>query len=451
MNRVLALKIVALCFVCSFLTGIVVYASTPTGIMTFAGGYFPGSSSYTLFEDNGNFYAKNSLGVMSFSDTDFVDLLQSVIDTTPTGEIRIVPGTYEDIQGVVLKSNIKILGEDPRTTVLVCPTDPTGDMFVNNGVVTYNVEIAGLTFDGNNEENIDTYELVAVNFTSPAYTNPSYSFHIHDCLFKDWPSRALIISRTWYAKGENLVFDNTMIGCSVVGRSRYGVFSNIQTYNTEEYGFAFASADSCTLTGLSSYNDMVGLELAYNTRYCAISAVTVDGASWVGIILAGSEYNTITDFTVLNTVGNAVHLIDSGGYYTIRNTISGGTVENTGGVVGVFPGCEYNVFTGINGNGNHTGECGLGIEGSNNMFTDIIISDYNTANVYLNSAENTLLSNIVSTGCYYYGFWEQGSTDYSMIVNCWGHDNNAGGTMEIRTIGANTQVHSCFNGTDWVT
>ena len=47
-----------------------------------------------------------------------------------------------------------------------------------------------------------------------------------------------------------------------------------------------------------------------------------------------------------------------------------------------------------------------------------------------------------------WGIAEAGTTDYNLIVgnSCIG--NSVGG---IHKIGANTQVHSCFNGTSWVT
>jgi len=72
--------------------------------------------------------------------------------------------------------------------------------------------------------------------------------------------------------------------------------------------------------------------------------------------------------------------------------------------------------------------------------------------VYLNNTvKATVSSNSIidneETKTMEYGIVEVGTSDWNLITSCY----TIADTMGIYVIGANTEVHSCFNGTSWVT
>lgn len=97
MNKALMLKILGLCLACSLLTGIAVYATAPSNIMTFSGGTFPGAPSYSISKVGSSYYAKNQNGETEFSDAlDASNVILDCIEALGTsgGEIRFGKGTY---------------------------------------------------------------------------------------------------------------------------------------------------------------------------------------------------------------------------------------------------------------------------------------------------------------------------------------------------------------------
>lgn len=120
MEKKFALKIVALCLLCSLITGIVVHAATPTNIMTLSGGNYPCAFSYTIFTDGTNYFAKNQLGVIDYSGTEADTVLQAAIDAMDSGKIFLSSGSFEvtNLLTIAAGQEIQLIGEGKYSTIL---------------------------------------------------------------------------------------------------------------------------------------------------------------------------------------------------------------------------------------------------------------------------------------------------------------------------------------------
>ena len=83
-RKTLAL-ILTLVLVCSVSSSVITYvvAQSSLSVVTLSGGTYPGASSYTVFEDNGVFLAKSSLGSIDYSSTDAATTIQTALNLLP--------------------------------------------------------------------------------------------------------------------------------------------------------------------------------------------------------------------------------------------------------------------------------------------------------------------------------------------------------------------------------
>lgn len=109
MNKTLIIKVIALCFLCSLITGIVVYAATPSTAVTISAGHYPNATSYTIFKDGSTYYAKNSYGAIIYSGTNATTVFQAIFDLNPD-TVLIKEGTY-DLNSIEIDSHCHITGE----------------------------------------------------------------------------------------------------------------------------------------------------------------------------------------------------------------------------------------------------------------------------------------------------------------------------------------------------
>ena len=97
-------KVISLIFVltivgASFYTGFQ-YALAQSGSLTaqtLSGGVLPGAPSYTIFQDGGTYYAKDSHGAISFTSTNATSVGQSALDNAASGSVLFKAGNYGTI------------------------------------------------------------------------------------------------------------------------------------------------------------------------------------------------------------------------------------------------------------------------------------------------------------------------------------------------------------------
>lgn len=150
MQKSFALKIVALCLICSVLTGVAVYAAVPTDLQTISGGNTTSGTEYTIFTDGTNYFAKNALGAIDYSDDDAGTVITAA--AAGGGGIFLSEGTYTltNESVIELPSNTYFYGI-PNKSILDVDANPycKWPIHIDNG--GSNVHIKGIYIDGNSE------------------------------------------------------------------------------------------------------------------------------------------------------------------------------------------------------------------------------------------------------------------------------------------------------------
>lgn len=78
--------VIVLCAVCSLVSGALVYAYSPGNYQVISGGIYPGASTYTMFADDGTYYAKNAYGLVSYSGTNATTIINQVMSAMLVSE-----------------------------------------------------------------------------------------------------------------------------------------------------------------------------------------------------------------------------------------------------------------------------------------------------------------------------------------------------------------------------
>jgi len=111
------------------------------------------TADYVIWTDGSMYYAKNSSGNVEYSNSDFVTLVQNVIDKLNSeggGQIFFKPGTYNMTNTITLKSNVQLVGSGIEKTIFRLNDNVNKDMINSTDSVSY-VIIQGITFDGNGD------------------------------------------------------------------------------------------------------------------------------------------------------------------------------------------------------------------------------------------------------------------------------------------------------------
>jgi len=102
-------KIAGVFIVLGILLGsLVAYAATPSSTFWISSGVYPGASSYTVWKEGSDYFAKDSNGWIEFSGTNASDLMQDSIDSVIAaqgGTILLIHGDY------VLDTTLTIVGD----------------------------------------------------------------------------------------------------------------------------------------------------------------------------------------------------------------------------------------------------------------------------------------------------------------------------------------------------
>lgn len=192
-------KIMALIFVLSI--AISLFVGVQVGVAqsssltapTISGGIYPGAPSYTVFTENGIYYAKNANGVIT-SNVDFAALTQSLIAAnvviyladnqvfSQTSPINI------NVDGVTIKSeSAEIDFSSSSTSAFILGTTAGASTFQMKGIQLHNVAGTGNTaiYSGSNFNSLFTTisDCVIYNFSKGVVLNLGVYANIHDNYF----------------------------------------------------------------------------------------------------------------------------------------------------------------------------------------------------------------------------------------------------------------------------
>ena len=117
---------------------LIVHALTPANTLYLSSGIYPGASSYTIFQENGNVFAKNAYGQIEYSGTDagtLVNTVRSAIGTVG-GEIHFVKG---DFYCNTTFQFIATGGSDPQW-ITISGEGPATQLYFNTAIPAIQIE-----------------------------------------------------------------------------------------------------------------------------------------------------------------------------------------------------------------------------------------------------------------------------------------------------------------------
>lgn len=481
-------SVVILCTV--LLTSITVLALIPSETIIISSGAYPsGSHTYTVWADgSGNYYSKTAYGALSYTGTNATEIFES-LTAIDDASILVKGGTYEITNTIIpTGDNVTVEGEG-RGTVFYLADSKSINMF--NLTSINGPTLRNFAVDGNQANQVwgGNYDLQNAvffgntNSSLGAVTNGVVeSLYIHDVIgagvavrgeytrnikvinneIQNIPRSGIVvmlaqdvlvsentlydvgsivdINNKWhgiYTYGDNhIISDNIVVRSDGDGIETYGGYNVTLTNNVVTdsgrigiYVTASGPADSHLIvdgniivnTGLNAVNPWGWKEgIKASGDGFVISNNQIYGSPTVGIYVDTSNYTVISGNLVKNSsgIGNGINV-----YRADNSVITGNSVvfcTNNG-----FSITESN-YVMISGN-----------TASNNLRGFVLTDSYYIALTgnYANDNGN-------------YGFVEWSGIDYNSFVGCNAFNNPTG---NIIVSGANTEVHSCFNGTSWVT
>lgn len=143
-------------------------AQTPTATFWVSPGVYPGASSYTVWRESTNYFAKDATGQIDYSGTNASDVINNALANGVA--VFLTDGEYIITHSINLNAGNELLGEGYDTVLKAddnCHISSAMGVIQNIGRPTEqgndNIRIANLRVDGNNASNAVNYEGIAIS------------------------------------------------------------------------------------------------------------------------------------------------------------------------------------------------------------------------------------------------------------------------------------------------
>jgi len=389
---------------------IIIVSSQLSGIFTISSGIYPSANSYTIWQEGLIYYAKNAFGVIDYSGLNSTIVLTNAINNLNIegGSIFLKAGEYDRI--IINRNYITLMGEgfgfstganaqnEGSGITKIKSTTAEHLIYINStdGTKLQGIVIKYLYLYGNGTTN-GYSGIYAENIDQPVFEhieihNVENGFYLQDC-------------------DAFHVYKNTVLhsgnGIKVLGSgSSYGKIVMNELSDNLAYGVRLSSGTWGTRVALNT--------LARNDN--------------TAISVSGSEHNEILG-NILRTNRNGISLTAT----STKNTVSNNVIQDSN-KTGIWLSASENNTISLNQVWNN------GLETSS-TYSGIVLT---------NSDWNTIMGNIASDDwltTQEWGIEEEGTSDYNIFIGNIALDNAVGG---IKTVGVNTQVNLCWNGTTWI-
>ena len=157
-------RVIILCFILIIVTTAIVKATTPFPF-TINRGIYPGGPSYTVFENEGEYFAKNAYGVIAYTGNLADDVIEAASRDLASsgGTIYLSKGNYTVYastaysSGIELNATVNLIGESRESTILYL-ADNQHDNYYGVLRLYGNQKVESIIIDGNmdNQPAIDT-------------------------------------------------------------------------------------------------------------------------------------------------------------------------------------------------------------------------------------------------------------------------------------------------------
>jgi len=399
------------------------YAQSPISDAIFEVGTQVETASYVIFKDGNMYYTKNGeTGEIQFSGANISQVLQQVVNTLDDGgEIFFQNGTYTYPTPVTFTfSNLTIKGGGQGVIFKSQTNNPlfyfrgTSSTSLLKYVTIENVRFSMLSSDSGSWGSAIKFE-----YCSRVWLK---SLHL------DWYGKTIVTLKDT----DMFVVDNCVIG---TGGNENANEPMVDIYATD-YVCSFGYFETTTFSNFH----YVALRFGNKTKHNSVTNCIFHGRGQndIAIVINGTDVvdNRIVNNYFTNTNGNHIE-VHSTAYRTIitGNRLQDGNIAIKilqGGVItgNLIRGATIGIYT-------RTWYCTLA---SNRIL------DCSSHGLKLeNSKYNVIDANIISGGNI--GLEELGTSDYNVITST---IVRGATTANIRTIGANTKINHCWDGTTWI-
>ena len=93
------------------LGAVIVYAVTPSSTFYISSGVYPGAPSFTVWEEDSDYFAKDANGQLKYSGTNATEIIQNCLTALTSGGTVFLKGSFEMDGFLEIGSNQKLVGE----------------------------------------------------------------------------------------------------------------------------------------------------------------------------------------------------------------------------------------------------------------------------------------------------------------------------------------------------
>lgn len=388
-------------------------------------GVYPSASSYTIYNEGSYTYAKNAYGKNVYSGKDASQIIQNAIgQLTSGGTVFFSSGLY------ILSSTLNLTSgttkgitlSGSKDVILQAKSNANLDAILKIlGTHRMNI-IKSLTFHGNENDNGTDRGIWIVSDA----TTPTTWVDVIECSFQYCPVGIECETPSGGMNTEHLLIQNNMFG------SEEHTTVGIKLTTVRATRIIGNIIEDCIDCGLYSYDS--GNIIIANNHF--------DDNHNYAIYLSKSSGHTISANFFEDTVTYDHIFVSSD---SSDNVLSNNVVHTHGAnrdcirVEG-----QRNIIIGNNFYYNPSGQL-VRITGDRNTVTGNNLIE-GTNGIYVEGSYCVITSNFVK-GCSLKGIVEAAPADYNLFCGC-RSEGNVG--VDIEIIGANTEIHCCWNGSTWI-
>lgn len=325
-------------------------AATPTTPQTIGGGNIAGAPSYTVYEDGGNYFAKNALGQNVYSGTNVSYIFNTIISNGVS--IYVSSGSYVITETIWLDDNVKLTGSGIETTVFIQTADLGG--CIRGGSAYYS--IAGV-------ENVTLSDFSIMGYQGGSNSNNGIAFeesenikitnvdvyHVQQNAFRFSDSTHVFLSNlyaedvsTSQAYSFDGIFDSTFNNLNAVNCGSYAldlsyarnvavsdcIFEGEATSIKVDLGNVGEYSSGVTLTNIvvknfgTTLNGLI-VQDTYNSTFSNL--IFLNG--YRALRLERVNLCTFTNIVISNMTSNAGYLAQDIDRVTLSNIISESTTS----------------------------------------------------------------------------------------------------------------------------
>jgi len=421
---------------------------------TFEAGTNAITSTYVVFRESTTYYARNGLtGGIDYTSTNASYVIQTCLDLGGSTMLKDTGNYILDSTLTISKLGTKFYGETLNVTLRPSADITMIEISLDESVTeivgdeqSANVEISSLKFVDDSASPLVTSK-AAILIDNSAYNVSGVVLdqldfqNMYDCISNDRGS-----ATTWF-------WANTVSNCRFEQFRRYAIWwhniadtvhENLWMFTTE------SDVDAILVENIAGGSSKIGGNFFHTLRIFNEKAVVtanamrfenyheqffndiiVDYCGGSGVVLHGGYRFFFTNFWSATNDGYGILAYTDSANQMTNVQITNSHFTNHG-------------LDAIRFEANSTGESSGHIITNCGIFE--VTSSY--AGIRLIETIESTINGVTTLGSMDYGIYEDSNSDYNIITDSNCHDS---GTVNILSLGTNTEVHSCFNGTSWIT